>query len=393
MNDYNFGNFVYELRTEKGLSQSELGRLVGVSNKAVSKWEVGAAKPRPEKLAKLAEIFGVTVEELLLGKRKERAEEASEIAFAIDMLIREYRRARKGLLGGIVCFFAAPVLMLLVLLIANAMGALESVWAGVLMGVLLFLHFIGEVTAIASFILMVKRKRTLYASFPRRREEVSARSHTIPPAKKRGKLGLIVLLCYLLALIVLTVALYAAGAIGDSTAGYLIPCGALAFGIGNVLFTRLWLRRVNRRIAAREFERAEREGKFLLETWLPDGRSPLCDAFRLLIAIACFSLRDDENFRDYLGEISVRAYLPAKSYWSCMGALSAGDREGFRREYAAFLQRSAALKGRVKKAADLYGERLRLFSEMVDGTSSEGTMSELLALVSNPRVQEIVRSL
>jgi hypothetical protein len=33
------GDTIYRLRKEKGLSQSELGELVGVSNKAVSKWE------------------------------------------------------------------------------------------------------------------------------------------------------------------------------------------------------------------------------------------------------------------------------------------------------------------------------------------------------------------
>ncbi len=74
MNDYNFGNFIYQLRTEKGLSQSQLGDMMGVSNKAVSKWEMGVSKPRPDMLIMLASFFGVTVEELLAGKRNEQAE-------------------------------------------------------------------------------------------------------------------------------------------------------------------------------------------------------------------------------------------------------------------------------------------------------------------------------
>lgn len=68
MRDYNFGNFIYQCRTEKGLSQSELGDLMGVTNKAVSKWESGASKPRTDDLVKLSEILGVTVDELILGK-------------------------------------------------------------------------------------------------------------------------------------------------------------------------------------------------------------------------------------------------------------------------------------------------------------------------------------
>ena len=38
MRDYRFGNFPQELRMRRGLSQYQLGMLVGVSNKAVSKW-------------------------------------------------------------------------------------------------------------------------------------------------------------------------------------------------------------------------------------------------------------------------------------------------------------------------------------------------------------------
>jgi transcriptional regulator with XRE-family HTH domain len=74
MNDYQFGNFLYEKRTAKGLSQAELGALLGVSNKAVSKWESGAAKPQTAKLLRLAEILGVSVEELLSGGRGECSE-------------------------------------------------------------------------------------------------------------------------------------------------------------------------------------------------------------------------------------------------------------------------------------------------------------------------------
>ena len=45
MNDYGFGNRLYNLRRKCKLSQSELGEMVGVTNKAVSKWEMGQTKP------------------------------------------------------------------------------------------------------------------------------------------------------------------------------------------------------------------------------------------------------------------------------------------------------------------------------------------------------------
>ncbi len=65
MNDYKFGEFIYKKRTDKGLSQNQLGKLLGVSGKAVSKWETGRAKPHVEMLKKLSTELGVNVQMLL----------------------------------------------------------------------------------------------------------------------------------------------------------------------------------------------------------------------------------------------------------------------------------------------------------------------------------------
>lgn len=65
MNDYNFGNYIYRLRTRAGFSQAELASQIGVTNKAVSKWEVGRAKPSVETVRKLAALFQVSVDEFL----------------------------------------------------------------------------------------------------------------------------------------------------------------------------------------------------------------------------------------------------------------------------------------------------------------------------------------
>ena len=69
MANYNFGNFLCELRIEKGLTQGELGEMLGVSDAAISKWENGEAMPRLAKLQQLADIFDVSVNELATGER------------------------------------------------------------------------------------------------------------------------------------------------------------------------------------------------------------------------------------------------------------------------------------------------------------------------------------
>lgn len=72
------GETIYTLRKQKGLSQFELGDLVGVSNKAVSKWETGEANPDINLLPLLAETLGVTTDELLTGIKAEKKEIENE---------------------------------------------------------------------------------------------------------------------------------------------------------------------------------------------------------------------------------------------------------------------------------------------------------------------------
>lgn len=67
--NYEIGNFITSLRKEKNLTQRKLGELVGVSNKAISKWENGQGLPEPKYMAKLCEVLGITMEELFNGKR------------------------------------------------------------------------------------------------------------------------------------------------------------------------------------------------------------------------------------------------------------------------------------------------------------------------------------
>ena len=69
MKDYSFGNYICALRTGLGLSQFQLGALVGVTDKAVSKWENGDAKPRVSTCYRLADILGVSISELLSCKQ------------------------------------------------------------------------------------------------------------------------------------------------------------------------------------------------------------------------------------------------------------------------------------------------------------------------------------
>lgn len=61
------GENITRLRMERGLSQETLADTLGVSRQSVSKWETDASTPELEKLMRLSEVFGVTLDALVKG--------------------------------------------------------------------------------------------------------------------------------------------------------------------------------------------------------------------------------------------------------------------------------------------------------------------------------------
>lgn len=68
--DTTIGKRIASLRREKELKQDELAEMLNISPQAVSKWENNQTCPDISLLPRLAEILGVTVDELLTGKRE-----------------------------------------------------------------------------------------------------------------------------------------------------------------------------------------------------------------------------------------------------------------------------------------------------------------------------------
>ncbi len=64
------GKNIAAFRKAKGLTQTELGEILGVSNQAVSKWEAEMTMPDVMLLPEIAKTLDVTIEELYNGKRE-----------------------------------------------------------------------------------------------------------------------------------------------------------------------------------------------------------------------------------------------------------------------------------------------------------------------------------
>lgn len=68
MANRSLGETISTLRREKGMTQKELADLLNITDKAVSKWERDLACPDTMTIPKLAEILGVSIEELMNAK-------------------------------------------------------------------------------------------------------------------------------------------------------------------------------------------------------------------------------------------------------------------------------------------------------------------------------------
>lgn len=87
MTKQTFGATISALRKEKGMTQLELARQMGVTDKAVSKWERNLSFPDVASLPKLAEVLGTSVDDLLEVKTAAQEEPAGPKVPALVELV------------------------------------------------------------------------------------------------------------------------------------------------------------------------------------------------------------------------------------------------------------------------------------------------------------------
>ena len=80
MEKMTIGKFIAALRRAHGMTQKELGERLFVSDKTVSRWERDECTPELNLIPAIAEIFGVTSDELLRGQRRTDAGDAPDTA-------------------------------------------------------------------------------------------------------------------------------------------------------------------------------------------------------------------------------------------------------------------------------------------------------------------------
>ena len=135
------GTLIAALRRANGLTQKQLADQLGVSDKAVSRWERDESLPDLTLLPVIADLFHITVDELLRGERRAQADGAAEAQANADherlkrqtrrVLNAAFGRAHGRMLIGLGCGFAG----LLTAMICNfaVMRALPGLVVGLLL--------------------------------------------------------------------------------------------------------------------------------------------------------------------------------------------------------------------------------------------------------------------
>ena len=90
------GRFIAELRKEKGLTQKDLGLLLHITDKAISKWECGCNLPDHDVMVNLCNELGITVNELLSGEKISSEDYNKKAEENMMKLVNENEENRKS---------------------------------------------------------------------------------------------------------------------------------------------------------------------------------------------------------------------------------------------------------------------------------------------------------
>ena len=119
INNKKFGQFILKLRKEKGWTQLELAEKLNITDKAVSKWERGTGFPDIKMIEPLAEVFNVSILEIMQSERipgqtipKDNASEA--INNVIDVVAFQRKIERRNIIITATAFSTLIMLLFLI---------------------------------------------------------------------------------------------------------------------------------------------------------------------------------------------------------------------------------------------------------------------------------------
>ena len=128
MNQIKIGRFIAECRKKANLTQMQLAEKLGITDKAISKWERGVAMPDTSIMLNLCDILGISVNELLNGEKiyMENSNQKNE-QLLLDMA-KELEKKNKVIWTSMWAIMIVSIIALLAGIFAVRFLIAEGVW-------------------------------------------------------------------------------------------------------------------------------------------------------------------------------------------------------------------------------------------------------------------------
>ena len=127
MNQIKIGKFIADCRKKKKLTQMQLAEKLGITDKAISKWERGVAMPDTSIMLELCEILGISVNELLSGEKMCMENNQKNEQFLLEMA-KELEKKNKTIWNAMWTIMTVSIIGLIGGLAAIAFFMTEGPW-------------------------------------------------------------------------------------------------------------------------------------------------------------------------------------------------------------------------------------------------------------------------
>ena len=141
MDQAKIGKFIAKCRKRENLTQMQLAEKLGITDRAISKWETGKALPDSSIMLELCSLLGITVNDLLSGEVISVENRNEELEKKLLEMVKQKERADKRLLAAEVFIGITATVVLFALIFVAAYVKMEN-WVRIFLIVLGFVLFL-----------------------------------------------------------------------------------------------------------------------------------------------------------------------------------------------------------------------------------------------------------
>lgn len=127
MNQIETGKFIATLRKEKNLTQEQLGEILGVNARSISRWENGHCMPDLSLLELIADTLDISISELLKGRRMNH-EEIIQLKEQVDMILNLSEQEKKTKTQKMNHYFKLGSLFFVIILLDHQFNVLSYIF-------------------------------------------------------------------------------------------------------------------------------------------------------------------------------------------------------------------------------------------------------------------------